>query len=94
LLAAVSLVFLSIPVMVGEVPVTKAGAGNAMIDDLTKAFSRDNPGVTFTAPKSIFPGGGIEPVSTDATNLGRVGRGITENEKSSGRMDEHETFFQ
>ncbi len=77
-------VLLSIPVMAEEIQIVGTGAGTEIIDDLGKAFGKDNPGVTITAPKSIGSGGGIKAVGTDAAKLGRVGRGIKDNEKSYG----------
>jgi len=82
--AAFALFFLSVPVMAEEIQIVGTGAGTEIIDDLGKAFSKDNPGVTIAVPKSIGSGGGIKAVGTDAAKLGRVGRGIKDNEKSYG----------
>lgn len=76
--------FLSVTAAAEEIAIVGTGAGTEIIDDLGNAFSKNNPGVTVTAPKSIGSGGGIKAVGTDAAKLGRVGRGIKENEKAYG----------
>ena len=77
-------VSLSIPAMAEEIQIVGTGAGTEIIDSLGKAFSKANPGVTIAAPKSIGSGGGMKAVGTDAAKIGRVGRGIKDNEKSYG----------
>jgi phosphate transport system substrate-binding protein len=77
-------VLFSIPAMAEEIQIVGTGAGTEIINDLGKAFGKNNPGVTITTPKSIGSGGGIKSVGTDAAKLGRVGRGIKDNEKSYG----------
>jgi phosphate transport system substrate-binding protein len=77
-------VLLSAPAMAEEIQIVGTGAGTEIIDDLGKVFSKGNPGVTIAVPKSIGSGGGIKAVGTDAAQLGRVGRGIKDNEKSYG----------
>lgn len=76
--------FLSVTAAAEEIAIVGTGAGTEIIDDLGKAFGKTNPGVTVTAPKSIGSGGGIKAVGTDTAKLGRVGRGIKENEKAYG----------
>jgi phosphate transport system substrate-binding protein len=77
-------VLFSIPAMAEEIQIVGTGAGAEIIDGLGKAFSKGNPGVTISVPKSIGSGGGIKAVGTDANKLARVGRGIKDNEKSYG----------
>jgi phosphate transport system substrate-binding protein len=77
-------VLFSIPAIAEEIQIVGTGAGTEIIDDLGQSFSKANPGVTITAPKSIGSGGGIKAVGTDAAKVGRVGRGIKDNEKSYG----------
>jgi phosphate transport system substrate-binding protein len=77
-------VLFSIPAMAEEIQIVGTGAGTEIIESLGKAFSKANPGVTIAAPKSIGSGGGIKTVGTDAAKIGRVGRGIKDNEKSYG----------
>jgi phosphate transport system substrate-binding protein len=78
------LCFLCSPVMAEEIAIVGTGAGTEIIEELGKAFGKDNAGVTILAPKSIGSGGGIKAVGTDGAKLGRVGRGIKDNEKGYG----------
>ena len=85
LFAALSVaVLFSIPATAEEIQIVGTGAGTEIIESLGKAFSKANPGVTIAAPKSIGSGGGMKAVGTDAAKIGRVGRGIKDNEKSYG----------
>jgi phosphate transport system substrate-binding protein len=75
---------LSIPVLAEEITIVGTGAGAEVIENLGKAFAKTSPGVTVAVPKSIGSGGGIKEVGTDKAPMGRVGRGIQDNEKSYG----------
>jgi len=84
LAALFGVVLLAIPAMAEEIAIVGTGAGTEIIEALGKAFSKDNPGVTIAAPKSIGSGGGIKAAGTDAAKIARVGRGIKDKEKSYG----------
>jgi len=64
-----------------EINVVGTGAGMSLLDTLAKAFSKNNPNVTVNVPKSIGTGGGIKAVGTDKAVIGRVSRGLKDNEK-------------
>lgn len=86
LLFAVLLIALSfsIPATAEEIKIVGTGSGAEILDSLGKAFSKANPGVTVVIPKSIGSGGAIKAAGTDEVMVGRVARGIKENEKSFG----------
>ncbi len=77
-------VLLSVPVMAEEIQIVGTGSGAEILEHLGNAFAKANPGVTVSIPKSIGSGGAIKAAGTDAAKLGRVARGIKENEKSYG----------
>lgn len=82
--AVFAVFFLTIPAMAEEITFVGSGSGTEILDDLGKAFAKANPDVKITAPKSIGSGGGIKAVGTEAAKIGRVARGIKDNEKSYG----------
>ena len=77
-------VLFSIPAMAEEIQIVGTGSGAEILENLGKAFTKTNPGVTVSIPKSIGSGGGMKAVGTDAAKIGRVARGIKDNEKSYG----------
>jgi len=64
-----------------EINIVGTGAGMSLLDALAKAFSKNNPNIIVNVPKSIGSGGGIKVVGTDQAVIGRVSRGIKDNEK-------------
>ena len=80
--AALNLVPLS--AIAEEISIVGTGSGAEILENLGKAFSKANPGVTVGVPKSIGSGGAIKAAGTDTARVGRVARGIKENEKSYG----------
>jgi phosphate transport system substrate-binding protein len=76
--------FIPLSAIAEEITIVGTGSGAEIIAGLGKAFTKTNPGVTIAVPKSIGSGGGIKEVGTDKAPIGRVGRGIKENEKSYG----------
>lgn len=81
LLVALSI---STPAIAEEITIVGTGSGAEILDNLGKAFSKANPGVTVGIPKSIGSGGAIKAAGTDEAMIGRTARGIKENEKSYG----------
>ncbi len=81
LLVAISF---SIPAIAEEITIVGTGSGAEILENLGKAFSKANTGITVGIPKSIGSGGAIKSTGTDEAKIGRVGRGIKENEKSYG----------
>ena len=77
-------VLFSIPAMAEEIQIVGTGSGAEILENLGKAFTKTNPSVTVSIPKSIGSGGAIKAAGTDAAKIGRVGRGIKANEKSYG----------
>ncbi len=69
------------PISAEEINVVGTGAGMSLLDALGKAFSKNNPNVIVNVPKSIGTGGGMKAVGTDKAVIGRVSRGIKDNEK-------------
>jgi phosphate transport system substrate-binding protein len=76
--------FIPLSALAEEISIVGTGSGTEIIEALGKAFAKANPGVTVAVPKSIGSGGGIKEVGTDKAPVGRVGRGIKDNEKSYG----------
>ena len=77
-------VLLSVPAMAEEISIVGTGSGAEILEGAGKAFTKANPGVTVAIPKSIGSGGAIKAAGTDAEKIGRVARGIKENEKTYG----------
>jgi ABC-type phosphate transport system substrate-binding protein len=75
-------VLFSLPAMAEEIQIVGTGSGAEILENLGKAFSKANPGVTVSIPKSIGSGGAIKAAGTDTAKIGRVARGIHEKEKS------------
>jgi phosphate transport system substrate-binding protein len=67
-----------------EIQIVGTGSGEEVFEHLGKAFSKANPGVTVSIPKSIGSGGAIKAAGTDTAKIGRVAREIKEKEKSFG----------
>lgn len=64
-----------------EITIVGTGSGTAILKAIGEAFSQQHPEVTINLPESIGSGGGIKAVGRDEYLLGRVARGIKENEK-------------
>jgi phosphate transport system substrate-binding protein len=76
--------FIPLSAIAEEIQIVGTGSGAEILENLGKAFTKANPGVTVSIPKSIGSGGAIKAAGTDAAKIGRVARGIKENEKSYG----------
>ena len=76
--------FIPLSVMAEEITIVGTGSGAEILENLGRAFTKTNPGVTVSIPKSIGSGGAIKAAGTDAAKVGRVARGIKEKEKSYG----------
>ena len=68
-------------VMAEDIPVVGTGAGMSLLQALADAFNQKNPDAKITVPESIGSSGGIKSVGTDKAKIGRVSRGIKDNEK-------------
>lgn len=67
-----------------DITIVGTGDGVNILQAIGDAFKRENPGVTVNIPKSIGSGGGIKAVGGDQEKMGRIARGIKENEKHLG----------
>ena len=76
--------FLPLSAIAEEIQIVGTGSGAEILENLGKVFSKTTPGVTVSIPKSIGSGGAIKAAGTDTAKIGRVARGIKENEKSYG----------
>ena len=76
--------FIPLSAMAEEITIVGTGSGAEILENLGKAFTKANPRVTIAVPKSIGSGGAIKAAGTDTAKVGRVARGIKENEKSYG----------
>ncbi|MBE0558330.1 MAG: substrate-binding domain-containing protein, partial [Proteobacteria bacterium] len=76
--------FFPLSAIAEEIQIVGTGSGAEILANLGKAFTKANPGVTVSVPKSIGSGGAIKAAGTDAAKVGRVARGIKEKEKSYG----------
>ncbi len=59
-LVAVWMVYGVTPVSAEEINIVGTGAGVSLLEALGKAFSKMNPNITISVPKSIGSGGGIK----------------------------------
>lgn len=64
-----------------EITIVGTGSGPAILKEIGKVFSQQNPGIKITVPRSIGSGGGIKAVGKDEYLLARVAREIKDNEK-------------
>ncbi|MHB8772322.1 MAG: substrate-binding domain-containing protein [Syntrophales bacterium] len=67
-----------------EISIVGTGSGAEILQHLGKAFTKANPDVTISVPKSIGSGGAIKAAGTDTAKIGRTARGIKDKEKSYG----------
>lgn len=78
--------FIPLSAIAEEIQIVGTGSGAEILENLGKAFTKANPGVTIAVPKSIGSGGAIKAAGTDTAKVGRVARAIKEKEKSYGLM--------
>lgn len=69
------------PVKAEEITIVGTGSGPLILKEIGKAFRQQNPDITINVPRSIGSGGGIKAVGNDEYLIGRVARGIKDNEK-------------
>lgn len=70
------------PVIAEELIIVGTGSGPPILKAIGLSFTNQNPDIKISVPRSIGSGGGIKAVGTDNYQLGRVARGIKENEKN------------
>lgn len=75
--------FLSVPVFAEEVAIPGTGDGVDVLSAIGNAFTQETK-VEVRVPKSIGSGGAVKVVGTDRVVLGRVARGIKDDEKEYG----------
>ena len=76
-------VLVSGPVFAEEVAIPGTGDGVDVLSAIGNAFTQETK-IEVLVPKSIGSGGAVKVVGTDRAILGRVARGIKENEKEYG----------
>lgn len=79
----VSFVLLSLPVFAEEVAIPGTGDGVDILTSIANAFTQETK-IEVRVPKSIGSGGAIKAVGTGKAILGRVARGIKDDEKNYG----------
>ena len=67
-----------------ELTIVGTGSGTSILKAIGKAFTKQNPEISITVPKSIGSGGGIKAIGNDEYILGRVARDIKDKEKRYG----------
>ena len=78
---AVSTLLCTTSLMAEEVTVVGTGDGVTVLKAIGAAYSKINPNIIVSVPKSIGSGGGVKTVGNGEFQLGRVARGIKSKEE-------------
>lgn len=67
--------------MAEDITIVGTGAGMSLLKSIGDAFTQKNQDIKIIIPESIGSSGGIKSVGTDKYKIGRISRGIKDNEK-------------
>jgi phosphate transport system substrate-binding protein len=80
----IAVCIISVPVHAEQLEIPGTGACETILNELAFAFNEKNRENRIIIPQSVGSGGGIRLVSRDESQLGRVARTLTEEEKGFG----------